>query len=649
MRRITLAATDLAKWPQRSVMVLELEDGHDAGVLAAIGRPADVSVAGVAGRCLPDAAWPHPFAVLDARTIVTGDAELLQALDARREIHLTSATFARLMKTATWDSQATLLVDLSAARDAGWQLPAQWLDVWPPGKQAWHVVCEMPVGLGCTVRWSDRSRIELALVCEGETAAEQVRAAVDGLIPAAGESLAAEIESLPAKLQAGELTAAAAQQYGSFLKQVLAASRTARCEVAEETAWVRADCGEGPATLAVAAVDVRPLMQAQWREAARVADEANHGRLLTGLGGRCKAEGSYPAAAAGGAMLPPETRLSWIAAMLPYYDHADWHGRLEFGYPWNGVQNQASRPATAARSDQSGLGPGTTEAGFSRHALRGRRGRRARRRPLARPTIRGPACSASVGTTRPEQHPRRRRATRSRSWASAAAWGPGRPAETPTVRSLTQRPYVNGPDGFGSGQPDGMLAGMADGSVRFISKDIDPQVVEQLATIAGREAATAVALDPAAKPAQPPANPPAEAAAQPLPAAKPSDLPPVAVAAAAEKPAPPPDTPPVPPVPAKVDAPVKAETPVKVDVPARLADVIPEIRLEGMPLVEAVGLLATMSGLPITFDPDAMQQLGLSTRDPVTVQLTGATVARSCRSWPAAGGLSLSSSTDRCS
>ena len=52
-----------------------------------------------------------------------------------------------------------------------------------------------------------------------------------------------------------------------------------------------------------------------------------------------------------------------------------------------------------------------------------------------------------------------------------------------TVRGLTQRPYINGPDGFGSGQPDGMLAGMADGSVRFLTKNMAPVVLEQLARI----------------------------------------------------------------------------------------------------------------------------------------------------------------------
>ena len=61
--------------------------------------------------------------------------------------------------------------------------------------------------------------------------------------------------------------------------------------------------------------------------------------------------------------------------------------------------------------------------------------------------------------------------------------GPWAAGGEATVRPLCRAPYVNGPDGFGSGLPDGMLAGMADGSVRFLSKDVDPRVVEQLAMI----------------------------------------------------------------------------------------------------------------------------------------------------------------------
>jgi hypothetical protein len=57
----------------------------------------------------------------------------------------------------------------------------------------------------------------------------------------------------------------------------------------------------------------------------------------------------------------------------------------------------------------------------------------------------------------------------------------------PTIRSLTKKPYIDGPDGLGGQHPNGCLFGMADGSVRFISKNVDPQVLEALMTIAGGE------------------------------------------------------------------------------------------------------------------------------------------------------------------
>ena len=62
--------------------------------------------------------------------------------------------------------------------------------------------------------------------------------------------------------------------------------------------------------------------------------------------------------------------------------------------------------------------------------------------------------------------------------ASWAAHGRG------AVRPLTAEPYVHGPDGFGTGQPEGMHVLMADGSVRFITGDIDPVLMRRMAAMA---------------------------------------------------------------------------------------------------------------------------------------------------------------------
>ena len=53
-----------------------------------------------------------------------------------------------------------------------------------------------------------------------------------------------------------------------------------------------------------------------------------------------------------------------------------------------------------------------------------------------------------------------------------------------TLKSLTQEPYINGPDGIGSPTPGGCNVLFADGSVRFISEDIDPEMMRRLAAIA---------------------------------------------------------------------------------------------------------------------------------------------------------------------
>ncbi len=53
-----------------------------------------------------------------------------------------------------------------------------------------------------------------------------------------------------------------------------------------------------------------------------------------------------------------------------------------------------------------------------------------------------------------------------------------------SVRGLTSEPYLGGPDHLGTGQADGMLVLMADGSVKFLPKEIDPKVMRRMAAMA---------------------------------------------------------------------------------------------------------------------------------------------------------------------
>jgi len=94
--------------------------------------------------------------------------------------------------------------------------------------------------------------------------------------------------------------------------------------------------------------------------------------------------------------------------------------------------------------------------------------------------------------------------------------GPWAAAGRSTVRPFTKEPYVNGPDGFGTGQPDSMLVLMADGSVRTISADTSPVIVRRMAAMAD-----GLPLDPAVngEPGDSDAAPPQLAEQPPMPPA----------------------------------------------------------------------------------------------------------------------------------
>lgn len=56
-------------------------------------------------------------------------------------------------------------------------------------------------------------------------------------------------------------------------------------------------------------------------------------------------------------------------------------------------------------------------------------------------------------------------------------------AGTNSYRPFTREPYIQGPDGFGTGQPDRMFVLMADGSVRDLNQQTDPRLVRRMAAM----------------------------------------------------------------------------------------------------------------------------------------------------------------------
>ena len=68
--------------------------------------------------------------------------------------------------------------------------------------------------------------------------------------------------------------------------------------------------------------------------------------------------------------------------------------------------------------------------------------------------------------------------------SDSGRWGVGGKA---SIRPLTEKPYINGPDGIGGPFAGGCHMLMCDGAVRFVSENIDPSVMEALTTIQGGE------------------------------------------------------------------------------------------------------------------------------------------------------------------
>ncbi|HVW37424.1 MAG TPA: DUF1559 domain-containing protein, partial [Pirellulales bacterium] len=583
IRRLTWSSTNAGEapgehWLQAGVVVLELEPANKKNRPAfAKGEPLDWKLGEGAVYPPSEGGWPHPFAVVGNSTIVTGPESLLRELADRSDDGFADAEFQRLIEGLDFGRQAIAALALRPLRKAE-ALP-EWLplvDVWKVAKDDWRVVRESPGALALELKLGDALDIELRLACESETTAEQVRQSLDRLLGSMETTLAGESDGLTKKLLAGQITTADA----SRLKQLLAAGRQALARrtsgVQNSLVWARTPWQGDLPNLAVTTLASVPNLESSRLAAVRPIDEENHQRLLLGLTGYDKAEGALPFGAADASLLPPETRLSWIATLLPYYDRLDWHGELNFSRSWNDPTNSrvTRRPLESVINPALGLSlakgdfPVTHYVGLagigadagSLEADDPRAGAFGFRRRLS-PAQFADGASNTIALMGVQSR--------------LGAWGAGGDA---TVRPLTKKPYINGPDGFGSGQPGGMFVGMADGSARFLSKDIDPSVLEALATIRGGET-------------------PAAAAAPQLASSKPK------VEMPLESPDEPERKPPAM-KPRLVDGP-------EVDVTARLADPLPGIQFKNTALDEALALLSQLSTVPITLDPEALVEAGI--------------------------------------
>ncbi|HEX7447730.1 MAG TPA: DUF1559 domain-containing protein, partial [Pirellulales bacterium] len=604
VERVTWSATDLGQlsadeWLATGVTVIQLAQPPVNANWLKRTETLDWKLDEAPVRRFQGDDWPHPLAVIDKQTLVTGPEPLLKSLADREDAQLAKDGMETLV--SGWDARDQVLcaVDLAALRRA--EAMPTWLplvDIWHAEHDDWQLVCAMPQSLGLSVHLAEQCKAELDFVCDGPSGAEQLQAALDRIFAAMQATLAGESDGLTQKLLAGQIDTAGAADLKRLLASSAAALEGRQSGMRESLVWFRMQWQGDLPRMSGALLASIPQIEASRLAAARAVDDEHHRMLLLGLQGYEKSTGAPPAGAAGAQLLPPDTRLSWLATLLPYYDHLDWHEQLNFGRAWNDAANQRVTRHPFDLVVNPALGPGSTKAGFPVTHYVGVAGLGDDAGNLE-PTDR----RAGVFGFRPRL--RRGQIPDGASHTIALAGvakrlGPWASGGAATVRGFTRQPYINGPDGFGSGQPDGMVVGMADGSVRFLSKNIDPAVLARLVTINGGE--PALDLDLVEPAARPDLGDLADRAEHSDGDAAMPDEPPAGEAAA------PPDS--------------AAEA----EVADRLAFRIPEIDYQRTTLSGLIEVLSQISAVPITLDIEALSAAGVKPDAKVAVTLTDATV-----------------------
>lgn len=243
--------------------------------------------------------------------------------------------------------------------------------------------------------------------------------------------------------------------------------------------------GGGVASVGVLTALLLPAVQ-QARSAARRAQSKNNLKQLgLALHNYHDANGNLPPGTHPNEKLEPGERLSWMAKVLPFVGQGAIHDKIDFDKAWNDEANQK----WAKRSIQVFQNPAadrqTTDDGYPVTHYVGIAG-------LGEDAPTLPATSNKAGAFGYNRKTKFRDVKDGLSNTLAITeasgdFGPWAAGGKPTIRAFTKKPYINGPDGIGGPWGNGMNAMMLDGSVRFISKDVDPEVLEALSTINGGE------------------------------------------------------------------------------------------------------------------------------------------------------------------
>ncbi|MGE3316892.1 MAG: DUF1559 domain-containing protein [Planctomycetaceae bacterium] len=244
----------------------------------------------------------------------------------------------------------------------------------------------------------------------------------------------------------------------------------------------------GVAGVPAAGIGVALLLPAvqQAREAARRAQSSNNLKQIgLAMHNYHDVHLHFPLGSSPNVDLPQEKLQSWLVEILPYVEQSNLYNSIDRTKAWDDAANKAAMqtlvPVYAHPSVPVIQNNGYAISNYIGFAGIGKDGPKLpanspkagifgyNRKTRIADVLDGTSNTAAVTETKTNTGP----------------WGA---AGSSTMRPATQKPYVNGPDGFGGITPQGMNVLFADGAVRFISKDIDPKVFEAMITIQGGEA-----------------------------------------------------------------------------------------------------------------------------------------------------------------
>jgi hypothetical protein len=245
------------------------------------------------------------------------------------------------------------------------------------------------------------------------------------------------------------------------------------------------DGGTAVATSAVLVALLLPAVQ-QAREAARRTQSKNNMKqIMLALHNYHDTHNEFPEGTHPNEKLKPEERLSWQSRILPFLEQAALYNQIDFEEGWEDEANEQfleTRIPTYLNPSNPSINVEDSDCAPTHYVGLAGLGKEG-------PTL--PVTSRKAGVFAYDRATKIRDITDGTSNTIAISdatdpgpWGAGGSA---TIRPLTTKPYINGPDGIGGPHAGGISIGMCDGSVRFLSENIDPEVMEALVTIRGGE------------------------------------------------------------------------------------------------------------------------------------------------------------------